>query len=97
MDPYLTFEAGGNPTNFKGAECESKELGWEFDSELSYQYVLGSEVELADSQVKLMSSGVKLSAGLQYGHFMPGKAFADEQGNQGKSIKKLQGRITIEW
>lgn len=97
MDPYLTFEAGGVPTNFKGVECESKELGWEFDSELSYQYVLGSGVELADSQVKLMGSGIKLRFGLQYGHFMPGKAFMDRGGSRGKPIKKLQGRITIEW
>jgi hypothetical protein len=83
MDPYQTFRAGGFPTNFKGAECKSKELGWELDSELNYQYKLGS--------------GVKLSAALQYGHFMPGKAFMDKGGNRGKPIKKLQGRVTIGW
>ncbi|UCD85703.1 MAG: hypothetical protein JSU92_05790 [Deltaproteobacteria bacterium] len=90
MDPFQTAaNAGGVPTNFKGAECGNKELGWEFDTEMSYQHKLSS--------VELLGSVLMLRGGLQYGHFMPGNAFADEQGNQGKSIRKLQGRITIEW
>jgi hypothetical protein len=83
MDPYLTFREGGVPTNFQGRECKSRELGWEIDTEVGYQYVVGSRL--------------KLSAGVQYGYFLPGEAFEDEQGDRGDPIDKIQARVTIGW
>jgi hypothetical protein len=83
MDPYQTYKAGGVPTNFHGVECVSKELGWEFDGELSYKYTIGDRVYL--------------DAGAQYGYFLPGNAFEDRRGHNGDPIQKLQTRVSVGW
>ncbi|HUT54485.1 MAG TPA: hypothetical protein VM658_13935 [bacterium] len=82
MDPYQTFKNGGVPTNYKGAPA-GKDLGWELDTAVSYQYEIGSRL--------------KLTLGLEHGYFMPGDAFNNRHGDPGEPIQKLQGRATASW
>lgn len=81
MDPYLTFKAGGVPTNYRGRPNPSKELGWEFDGGVSYQF----------------GSRVKLNLGAQYGYFMPGAAFQNQRGDNLDPVQKVQGRVSVSW
>jgi len=83
-DPYLTFKAGGVPRTFKGIYPRSPHLGYEVDASVQYCLELGWE-------------NLRLKAGLQYGYFVPGKAFEDADGDRGDNVQKAQIRLNIIW
>jgi hypothetical protein len=83
-DPYLTFKAGGVPRTFKGIYPPSPHLGYEVDA--SVQYCLGLGLE-----------SLRLKAGIQYGYFVPGKAFEDASGDKGDNVQKALLKLDIIW
>jgi hypothetical protein len=72
------------PRTFKGIYPPSPHLGYEVDA--SVQYCLGLGLE-----------SLRLKAGIQYGYFVPGKAFEDASGDKGDNVQKALLKLDIIW
>lgn len=85
VDPYLTFRAGGVPRTYRNVFPPSPHLGYELDGSVRYSENIGSV------------PGLKYVIGLQYGYFIPGKAFNDAQDIRFPDVQKVQLRLDLLW
>ena len=81
IDPFRSFERGGQPTGVRGAPGDARDLGWEVDAAARYR------LELIEAMT--------LEFKAEFGILFPGRAFETELGQSARPQSLARGRVAL--